>query len=99
MLIVSPKPGYALSHMQAKADVVSGVLHATEERSDLLAAYAVQAEFGDFDPLRHTGAYFPLEAYYPPHARAALPHDVLYQHVQLLHRQFTGMSRITAERE
>jgi hypothetical protein len=79
--------------------VVSGALHASEERSDLLAAYAVQADYGDYDEYRHTGAYFPLEAYYPPHTRAALPHDVLYQHVQLLHRQFVGMARVTAERE
>lgn len=49
--------------MQLKLDVVEGRLRANCEQAIVLASYALQAEFGDHDPKKHTAEYlqdFPL---------------------------------------
>ncbi|XP_071962138.1 tyrosine-protein phosphatase non-receptor type 21-like isoform X2 [Antedon mediterranea] len=43
-----------LYFLQLKSDIIEGILPCSLEQAVLLASYAVQAEFGDYDPDRHT---------------------------------------------
>ncbi|XP_033624610.1 tyrosine-protein phosphatase non-receptor type 21-like [Asterias rubens] len=42
-----------LYFLQLKSDIIEGILPCSPEQAVLLASYAVQAEFGDFDAQRH----------------------------------------------
>ena len=50
----SPRYHYFL---QLKSDIIDGKLHFNIEQAISLAAYSLQAEFGDYDPERHTVEY------------------------------------------
>lgn len=43
--------------LQLKSDVIDGKLNCSIDQAISLAAYSLQAEFGDFDPERHTFEY------------------------------------------
>lgn len=68
----------------------------------MLAAYAVQAELGDNSAHisgRGGSPDIPLEQYYSEQILTAMERGVLQQHVKILHRRFSGMSRVNAEKE
>ncbi|XP_022081283.1 tyrosine-protein phosphatase non-receptor type 21-like [Acanthaster planci] len=46
-----------LYFLQLKTDIIEGILPCSPEQAVLLASYAVQAEFGDYDQQRHTVEY------------------------------------------
>lgn len=51
---------------QVKSDIVAGRLATASSAAAQLAALALQAQFGDFDPAVHRGAYFnPVDFFNP----------------------------------
>lgn len=52
--------------MQLRSNVINfGLTLLTEDRAFLLASIAIQAEFGDYDPLTHIDDYFKPDEYFP----------------------------------
>nr|XP_046468430.1 tyrosine-protein phosphatase non-receptor type 14 isoform X1 [Neodiprion pinetum]XP_046468431.1 tyrosine-protein phosphatase non-receptor type 14 isoform X1 [Neodiprion pinetum]XP_046468432.1 tyrosine-protein phosphatase non-receptor type 14 isoform X1 [Neodiprion pinetum] len=44
-------------YLQLKMDVIDGRIHCNSREASTLASYSMQAEFGNYDPQRHTAEY------------------------------------------
>lgn len=84
----------------AFVQITSGYLFAETNTALSMAAYAVQAELGDFNPVTHEGRdYFVLDKYVPEHVLASTQRSELVRRISGLHHGLRGMSNVDAERE
>nr|XP_018900555.1 PREDICTED: protein expanded [Bemisia tabaci] len=91
-----------LYYLQLRKNVISrGTLHASasEEIIFLLTGLALQADFGDFSEIQHTGQYFQLSDYFPPHMLSNGSEPRLFQTATNLHRHNCSLSKESAENE
>ncbi|UYV83722.1 PTPN14 [Cordylochernes scorpioides] len=82
--------------LQLKTDIIEGKLPCTLDQAVTLAAYALQAEFGNHDPERHTSEYLSnfvlLPNYLAPEMKEALWEKLIEKHSSL-----KGISQSLAE--
>lgn len=70
-------------------------IYSSDELLLLLAGYALQADFGDFEETKHFSGYFPLEHYLPRDLVARSSHAAAT--ITTLHKENAGMTVSQAE--
>uniref|UniRef100_A0A8C8GPU1 FERM domain-containing protein n=1 Tax=Oncorhynchus tshawytscha TaxID=74940 RepID=A0A8C8GPU1_ONCTS len=63
-----------------------------EEAYFLLAAFALQADLGNFKRNKHFGKYFEPEAYFPPWVRAKRGRDYILRHIPNMHKDLFSLT-------
>ncbi|ELT96725.1 hypothetical protein CAPTEDRAFT_109208 [Capitella teleta] len=84
--------------LQLKSDVIEGKLPCTQQQAVLLAAYSIQAEFGDHDKKQHTPDFF-KDYVILPRAMTSDESSLgdLTQEVVAIHQTLHGISPAAAE--
>ncbi|OTF77761.1 FERM domain-containing protein, partial [Euroglyphus maynei] len=71
----------------------------SEERAFLLASYALQADYGNYNPKLHKNRYFDPYHYFPSWVRVIeeLGHEYIHRYLPSLHCDHKGMSKSEAQ--
>lgn len=86
-----------LYFLQLKHSVLEGTLKCSNEIACKLASYALQAEFGDYDALKHSTDFLDDCILFPPSIEPASHLEMLHDKVPKLHQRHRGMSAASAE--
>ncbi|KAF7997792.1 hypothetical protein HCN44_009190 [Aphidius gifuensis] len=86
-------------YLQLKSDVLEGKTQCNDRQAARLAAYSMQAEFGNFDPVKHTLETLQQYILFPkdvieiePGSKSNLLHSAIYQY-----RTLQGVTQTAAE--
>ncbi|KAM4692724.1 FERM domain-containing protein 6-like [Discoglossus pictus] len=90
--IISDKKARQLYYYHLKEQVLRSHCTHKEEIYFLLAAYALQADCGNFDLNIHRKKYFEPEAYFPHWIIAKRGSDYILKHAPEIHKEQEGMS-------
>ncbi|CAG2104487.1 unnamed protein product [Medioppia subpectinata] len=96
-LFISDKVAKLLYYLQLRENVVNYGQALQEERAFLLASYALQADFGNFNPQLHVGQYFNPQLYFASWVIEAIGLDYIIEHLPFLHRDHKGMPKSEAQ--
>ncbi|EFX80952.1 hypothetical protein DAPPUDRAFT_318159 [Daphnia pulex] len=84
-------------YYQLRENVLRHGQPATEESFFRLAALALQAELGDYDPERHRAAYFDTQLYFPQWILERVGVDYVVQNMPAMHRDHRCLSTGSAQ--
>ncbi|CAG2162344.1 unnamed protein product [Oppiella nova] len=96
-LFISDKVAKLLYYLQLRENVVNYGQALCEERAFLLASYALQADFGHFNPQLHVGQYFNPQLYFASWVIETIGLDYIIEHLPFLHRDHKGMPKSEAQ--
>ncbi|KAL5477303.1 hypothetical protein EMCRGX_G024083 [Ephydatia muelleri] len=90
-----------LFYLQVKEQILSEEIYCSPEASILLASYAIQAEFGDYDRSTHQPGFLANEKLLPKSVmdRYEMTHEMWEERITAWYSQHKGMLREDAELE
>ncbi|ROT83916.1 hypothetical protein C7M84_022901, partial [Penaeus vannamei] len=83
-------------YLQLRDNVVAYTQPISEEATFLLAAYALQADLGDFCEDQHQGHYFDPNLYFPPWVVERVGLTYIMEHAPHMHRDNLGLTQAEA---
>ncbi|XP_054154392.1 moesin/ezrin/radixin homolog 1-like [Oppia nitens] len=96
-LFISDKVAKLLYYLQLRENVVNYGQALCEERAFMLASYALQADFGNFNPELHVGQYFNPQLYFASWVIEMIGLDYIIEHLPYLHRDHKGIPKFEAQ--
>lgn len=84
-------------YLQLRENINDGILCCNEEEALLLASYALQAEYGDYDPSEHTEEFIQEYQLLPMALKTEKSNSQLYAEISGKHQKYMGMSTTDAE--
>ncbi|XP_032804267.2 FERM domain-containing protein 6-like isoform X1 [Petromyzon marinus] len=95
--LISDKTTRHYYYLQMRKQVLSSRCPQNEEAYFLLAAYALQADLGNYHKSKHVSGYFQPKNYFPEWVVRKRGMEYLLRHVPGVHREQTGISPEEAE--
>ncbi|CAN0412776.1 unnamed protein product [Lampetra planeri] len=95
--LISDKTTRHYYYLQMRKQVLSSRCPQNEEAYFLLAAYALQADVGNYRKSKHVSGYFQPKNYFPEWVVRKRGMEYLLRHVPGVHREQTGISPEEAE--
>lgn len=86
-----------LYYIQLRQDLLSGYTHCPDETLLLLTSYALQAEYGPFEPEYHATEYFRIESYLPGRVLSRMSRLELLRKLPLMHQSHNALESHAAE--
>ncbi|GIY53047.1 FERM domain-containing protein 1 [Caerostris extrusa] len=84
-------------YLQLRENVKNYVQPLSEEKSFLLAALALQADFGNYNEDKHKDCYFEIYNYFPSWIVKRIGEDFILRNIPALHKDNAGLSRGEAQ--
>uniref|UniRef100_UPI00358FF8F2 FERM domain-containing protein 6-like n=1 Tax=Myxine glutinosa TaxID=7769 RepID=UPI00358FF8F2 len=89
--LINDKQARQHYYWQLRKQVLASCCPFKEETYFLLAAFALQADLGNFQKARHTTAYFDPRAYFPTWVLTRRSAEYVLRHLPPMHREHSGM--------
>uniref|UniRef100_A0A8C4QLH8 FERM domain-containing protein n=1 Tax=Eptatretus burgeri TaxID=7764 RepID=A0A8C4QLH8_EPTBU len=89
--LISDKQARQHYYWQLRKQVLASCCPFKEETYFLLAAFALQADLGNYQKARHTTSYFDPRAYFPAWVLARRGAEYVLRHVPPMHHEHSGM--------
>ncbi|KAJ6218413.1 hypothetical protein RDWZM_009570 [Blomia tropicalis] len=96
-LFISDKVAKLLYYHQMRENVLHYEQSIGEERAFLIASYALQADYGNYNGQLHKEHYFEPSHYFPTWVIEELGVDYIVRHLPALHCDHKGMSKSEAQ--
>lgn len=96
-LLVNDKVARHHYYLQLRENVIKYNQSINEERAFLLAAYALQADFGNYNKSIHFGNYFEPQKYFPLSIILRVGEAYIIKYAPAMHKDHTGLSCGEAE--
>lgn len=96
-LLINDKIARNHYYLQLKENVCNYCQSISEERSFLLAAFALQADLGNFHSDKHSGRYFEPAKYFNHFIINKLGEEFISRHTPTLHRDNAGLIKAEAQ--
>lgn len=96
-LLINDKITRHIYYLQLLQNVINYSQSLSNERALLLSAYALQADFGNYNSDRHKDKYFDPKKYFPERIIQNLGEDYIIKHIPAMHKDNISLSRGEAQ--
>ncbi|XP_076367873.1 uncharacterized protein LOC143255685 isoform X2 [Tachypleus tridentatus] len=96
-LLISDKVARHHYFLQLRENVLRYCHSVADDRAFIIAAYALQADFGNLNKEKHQGRYFEPSVYFPSWIIERLGEDYIIQHLPMMHQDNRSLSKLEAE--
>ncbi|XP_067129164.1 uncharacterized protein [Centruroides vittatus] len=96
-LLINDKITRHFYYLQLLQNVINYSQSLSKERALLLTAYALQADFGNYNRDRHKDKYFDPKKYFPERIIQNLGEEYIIKHTPAMHKDNTSLSRGEAQ--